>query len=69
MVSRFPVVFRRTGIGFLGRPAPAGELGLPHGRLTGCPDPDGVFTFRMVEIRPGWALSAPRGGGVCTAGS
>lgn len=28
------------------------------------PDPDGVFTFRMVEIRPGWALSVPRGGGV-----
>lgn len=35
LVSRFPVAFRRTGIGFLDRPAPAGELGLPHGRLTG----------------------------------
>jgi hypothetical protein len=28
------------------------------------PDPDGVFTFRTVEIRPGWVLSEPRGGGV-----
>ncbi len=35
MLSRFPVTFRRTGIRFLDRPAPAGELGLPHGRLTG----------------------------------
>jgi hypothetical protein len=25
-----------TGVGFLGHPVPAGELGLPHGRLTGC---------------------------------
>jgi hypothetical protein len=24
-----------TGVGFLGHPVPAGELGLPHGRLTG----------------------------------
>jgi hypothetical protein len=28
------------------------------------PDRDGVVTFHMVEIRPGWALPAPRGGGV-----
>jgi len=35
MLSRFPVTFRRTGIRFLDRPAPAGELGLPHGWLTG----------------------------------
>jgi len=35
MLSRFPVSFRCTGIRFLNRPAPAGELGLPHGRLTG----------------------------------
>ena len=35
MMSRVPVAFRHTGIGFLNRPAPAGELGLPHGRLTG----------------------------------
>ncbi|ETZ96317.1 hypothetical protein I546_7353 [Mycobacterium kansasii 732] len=32
---RFPVAFRCVGIGFLGHPAPAGELHLPHGRPTG----------------------------------
>ena len=32
---RFPVAFRRVGVGFLGHPAPAGELRLPHGRPTG----------------------------------
>lgn len=70
MLSRFPVAFRPTGIRLLDRPAPAGELFLPHGRLTGqCPDPDGVVTFRTVEIRPGWVPSEPRGGGVPTAGS
>ena len=53
-----------TGIRFLGHPVPAGELGLPHGRLTGpcwCPDPDGVTTFRTHEIRPGWVPPVPRG--------
>jgi len=35
IMPRFPVAFRRTGIGFLDRPAPAGEWGLPHGRLAG----------------------------------
>ncbi len=35
MLSRFPAAFRRAGIGLLDRPAPAGELGLPCGRLTG----------------------------------
>ena len=35
-------------------------VGLPDQR----PDPDGVVTFRTVEIRPGWVLSGPRGGGV-----
>lgn len=66
IVPQFPVAFRRTGTGFLDHPTPAGELGLPHSRLTGThvPDPDGVFTFHMAEIRSGWALSAPRGGGV-----
>ncbi len=33
------------------------------------PDPDGVVTFRTAETRPGWALPAPRGGGVPAAGS
>jgi hypothetical protein len=66
MLSRFPVAFRRTGVGFLNRPAPAGELGLPHGRLTRAEglDPDGVVTFHTAETRPGWVLSEPRGGGV-----
>ena len=32
---RFPVAFRRVGVGFLGHPAPAGELHLPHGWPTG----------------------------------
>ena len=31
---RFTVAFRRVGVGFLGHPAPAGELRLPHGRPT-----------------------------------
>jgi hypothetical protein len=46
----------------LGHPLPAGELGPPHGRLTGQrPDPDGVTAFRTHELRPGWAPSIPRG--------
>src|SRR4051812_46164318 len=39
---RFPAAFRRTGIRFLDHLVPTGELGLPHGRLTGhhrYPDP------------------------------
>ena len=32
-----PVAFRRAGIGFLGHPAPAGALRLPHGRPTESP--------------------------------
>jgi hypothetical protein len=65
-LSRFPVAFRRASIGFLNRPAPAGELGLPHGRLTRTEglDPDGIVTFHTAETRPGWVLSEPRGGGV-----
>jgi hypothetical protein len=64
MVSDLPVAFRRTGIGFLSHPVPAGELGLPHGRLTGPSigsDSDGVSTFRMREMRPGRVPSMPRG--------
>jgi len=32
---RFPAAVSATGIRFLGHPAPAGELSLPHGRPTG----------------------------------
>ncbi len=46
----------------LGHPLPAGELGPPHGRLTGQrPDPDGVAPFRTHELRPDWVPSEPRG--------
>ena len=52
-----------TGIRFSGHPVPAGELGLPHGRLTGheCrPDPDGVSTFHTQRDTTGvGALSTP----------
>ena len=43
-----------TGIGFLGHPVPARELGLPHGRPTEPtgPDQSGVSTFRMRKTRP-----------------
>ena len=53
-----------AGICFSGLPAPARELCLPHVRPTGrsvLPDLIGVVTFRMVEMRPGWAPSGPRG--------
>jgi hypothetical protein len=61
----FPLRFRRRRL-LLGHPIPAGGLGLPHGRLTGgarrrIPDLDGVTAFRTHELRPGWALSIPRG--------
>jgi hypothetical protein len=71
VISDLPVAFRRTGIGFLGRPVPAGELGLPHGRLTepiNGSDSDGVSTFRTRETRPGRVPSMPRGGGVHATG-
>ena len=53
-----------AGIRFSGLPAPAGELSLPHVRPTGrrdLPDPNGVVTFRLVEVRPGWVPPGPRG--------
>ena len=59
----FPSPFGRRR-SLLGHPVPAGELGLPHGRLTGRdsrPDPDGVTAFRTHELRPGWVPSLPRG--------
>ena len=57
-----PVAFRRTGVGFLGRPAPAGAVRLPRGRPTEpSSDPIGVATLPAREIRPGWVLSILRG--------
>jgi hypothetical protein len=53
MLSRFPVAFRRTGISFLNRPAPAGELGLPHGRLTGPKVRTPTGLSRSTRPRPG----------------
>jgi len=56
-----------ASVRFLGHPVPAAELRLPHGRPTGRllhPDPNGVATFHTSEIRPGWVLPLPRGGGV-----
>ena len=49
----------------VGHPFPAGGLGVPHGRLTGpchqVPDPNGVVTLHMYEMRPGRVPSIPRG--------
>jgi hypothetical protein len=53
-----------TGVRFSGHPVPAGELGLPHGRLTTRQprvDPVGVSTFHTHELRPGWVPSPLRG--------
>jgi len=52
------------GIGFLGHPAPAGELSLPHGRPTGprnWPDPNGVVVLHMSKLRPGRVPPLSRG--------
>jgi hypothetical protein len=68
---RIPVAFRLAAIRFLGHPVPAGEFRVPHGLPTSTamvPDPDGVSTFRMDEIRPGWVPSLPRGHGAHTTG-
>jgi hypothetical protein len=46
----FPLPFGRSGIRFSIHPSPAGDLGLPRGRLTvghTPADPIGVSTFRM----------------------
>jgi hypothetical protein len=65
-----PVTFRRAGIRFLGHPAPAGALRLPHGRPTeSASDPIGVATLPAREIRPGWVPSILRGCGAHTAGT
>jgi hypothetical protein len=67
-MSWFPVVFRRTGIGFSGHPIPAADFSLPHGRPTGhdCrrpPDRNGVTTFHTDQIRPEWVPPVSGGGG------
>lgn len=64
MTSRFPVVFRRAGVRFLGILFPPRNwasltVGLPD-RLRR-PGPGGVSTFHMHETRPGWAPPVPRG--------
>jgi hypothetical protein len=65
-----PVAFRRTGIRFLGLPAPAGAVRLPCGRPTEPgSDPIGVAMLPAREIRPGWVLSTLRGCGAPTAGA
>ena len=53
MLSRFPVTFRRTGIRFLDRPAPAEELGLPYDRLTGPVVRTPTGLSRSARPRPG----------------
>jgi hypothetical protein len=61
-----PVAFRAAGIRFLGPPAPAGAVRLPHGRPTEPgSDPIGVATLPAREIRPGWC-SLYSGGAVPT---
>jgi hypothetical protein len=52
---------------------PAGELGLPHGRLTKTRhrvvlDSNGVSTLHMTQIRPGGTPSRPRNSGALLAG-
>jgi hypothetical protein len=65
-----PVAFRRTGICFLGLPAPAGAVRLPCGRPTEPgSDPIGVATLPAREVRPGWVLSILRGCGAHAAGA
>jgi hypothetical protein len=60
----FPLRFRCRHSLF-GHPVPAGELGLPCGRLTGptVRAPTGVATFRTLKLRPGRAPSIARGRG------
>jgi hypothetical protein len=53
-----------TGVRFSGRPAPAAELRFPYGRPTKRNfhlDLNGIVTFHMRQIRPGWMPSVPRG--------
>ena len=71
MLSRFPPAFRPAGLRFLSHPVPPQTsafltVGPPLTcRTTACV---GVSTFRACEMRPGWAPSMPRGGGVHPGG-
>jgi hypothetical protein len=68
MVSR---CLSAAGIRFLSRPVPAGEIPPPsRSAYQGLRalDPDGVATFHMRQIRPGWVPPIPRGSGVHTTG-
>src|SRR6266498_334389 len=61
---RFPAACSATGVRFLDHPAPAGGMGLPHGRLTGRTgrlDPIGVVVLHMSKTRPGRAPPLLRG--------
>jgi hypothetical protein len=40
---------------------PSSRTALERQHLAALPDPDGVSTFRMRELRPGWAPPQPRG--------
>ena len=67
MPSRFPAAFRPPAFASWAILFPLGSCAfLTVGRPGGCfhPDPNGVATFHTSEIRPGWVLPLPRGGGV-----
>jgi hypothetical protein len=63
--ARFPVscCLSAVGIRFLGHPAPAAELSVPHGRPTSGrpPDRNGVVVLHMSKTRSGRAPPLPRG--------
>ena len=67
MPSRFPAAFRPPAFASWAILFPLRSCAfLTVGRPGGCfhPDPNGVTTFHTSEIRPGWVLPLPRGGGV-----
>lgn len=62
-MSRFPVAFRRPAFASRVILLPLGNgasltVGLPSAEFH--LDPIGVFTFRMIKLRPGWMSSVPR---------
>ena len=72
MTSRFPVAFQLPAFASWAILFPLGSYAfLTVGRPNDCshPDPNGVSTFHTSEIRPGWVLPLPRGGGVHPDGS
>jgi hypothetical protein len=65
VVSRFPVAFRRAGIGFGVILCPLGDgPSLRSADQAPGLDPNGVATFDTDQMRPGRVLPLPRGGGV-----